>query len=100
MAVQKGLLLTAADHQVQAVDVTPAPPSDHNLISAQAYTQLLPTADPQHLLLAAVPFAELVGERVGLLFDASCSGEPNKIATRLTTNVENGLEVQVCVRCL
>ena len=51
--MQTGLLLSASGHQVQEVAV-PAPPADHNKIQPQAYSSLLPAADPQHLLIAAV----------------------------------------------
>lgn len=33
------------------------------------------SADPQHLLLAAVPFSERAGTRVLLVYDASSAGE-------------------------
>ena len=33
------------------------------------------SADPQHLLLAAVPFSERAGKRVLLVYDASSTGE-------------------------
>ena len=57
---------------------------------------LLAPADPQHLLLAAMPLSELTGRRVLLVYDASgSSGQLNAAATRLTTTLEEGLEVQV-----
>lgn len=39
---------------------------------------LLQAADPQHLLLAAVPFSERAGTRVLLVYDASGTGEVSK----------------------
>lgn len=71
---------------------TPLPimlPATHLL-----HLHLRQAADPEHLLLAAVPFSELAGKRVVLVYDASSAGAPNQAATRLTTGVEDGLEVQ------
>lgn len=52
-------------------------------------------ADPQHLLVAAVPLSEAAGRRVVLVYDAAAEGPPNPIASRLTLSLDSGLEVQV-----
>ena len=51
--------------------------------------------DPQHLLFAEVPLSEALGRRVVLVYDASGSGAPNAVASRLTTGVHDGLALQV-----
>lgn len=71
----------------QALPLAPSPPA------------LQQAADPQHLLVAAVPFSEAAGRRVVLVYDSASEGPPNAVATRLTTGVEDGLEVQASSLC-
>lgn len=92
--MQKGILLRAANHAISETPV-PRPPADRNAIDTAAYASLLKAADPQHLLLAAVPFSERAGMRVLLVYDASGTGEENKMATRLTTRLHEGLRVEI-----
>ena len=79
----------------QATVLPPGIPGRRPLASPPS--ALLHPADPQHLLLAAVPLSELTGRRVVLVYDASgSSGQLNAAARRLTTTLEEGLEVEVC----
>ncbi|PSC68615.1 expressed protein isoform B [Micractinium conductrix] len=94
VATQKGLHLRAANHLVSEVPV-PVPPADHNAIQTATYASLLKGTDPQHLLFAEVPLSEALGRRVVLVYDASGSGAPNAVASRLTTGVHDGLALQI-----
>jgi hypothetical protein len=71
----------------------------HQMFSARiaCYVRsgLLPQCDPQHLLLADSPFSGLVGQPVLIVYDANSQLAPNPCATRLTTNLGDGLEVKV-----
>lgn len=55
----------------------------------------MPSADPDHLLLADCPFSHLTDRAVAVVYDASRRGAPNATASRLTADVETGLEVEV-----
>ena len=65
------------------------------ITTASFYREFLPGADPDHLLAADCPFSQLTGKHVVVIYDASGKGQPNPCASRLTTNVENGLEIEV-----
>lgn len=83
------------------------PQSTHLLLLLRAPTpplllcrsSLLPGSDPQHLLLAAVPFSGLLGLPLLLVYDANSQEELNPCATRLTTNLDDGLEIKVLQGC-
>lgn len=115
---QRGLLLRADDHHVAEVDV-PVPPQDFNAVAPRAYATLLPgagalaaaqlasscevaptwappLADPEHLLLADVPFSWAVGRPLALVYDSSGRGLANAAARRLTASLgKEHLGVQV-----
>lgn len=92
--MQKGLYIRAECHSISEVPIV-CPPADRNRIQPQTYAALLKAADPQHLLLAEVPFSQLLGRHIVLVYDASSQGPPNAIASRLTTGVEDGLAVEI-----
>jgi len=56
---------------------------------------LLPAADVDHLMVADCPFSHLTDLPVAVIYDASGKGETNPTASRLTTNVESGLQINV-----
>lgn len=67
----------------------------HKKINCYICRNCLPGADPDHLLAADCPFSNLTGHHVLVVYDANGRGPPNASASRLTTNMENGLEVEV-----
>lgn len=69
----------------------------HNIVIRKCFCcrEILPDADPRHLLVASVPFSDLVGHPVMLVYDASSEQDYNPCAARMTTSVSNGLAVQV-----
>jgi hypothetical protein len=66
-------------------------------VHAPDFREYLPRADPNHLLVADCPFSQLTGHHVVVIYDASSKQKPNPCASRLTTNPENGLEIEVCM---
>lgn len=47
------------------------------------------------MLVADCPFSQLTGDHVVVIYDASSKRSANPCASRLTTNPENGLELEV-----
>ncbi|KAL4527951.1 hypothetical protein Ndes2526B_g07743 [Nannochloris sp. 'desiccata'] len=94
---QKAVVLHAGPSSARkATEVSvPQPSGQPGSVHPPEYIEFLPGADPDHLLAADCPFSQLTGKHVVVIYDSRGKGQPNPCASRLTTNVENGLEIEV-----